>query len=254
MNSNHPTIYVLSFIILCLTIACNTKTKHTTNSAEHKSKQYSKNQISLDHLSYGPEEDSLEFVISQDTTILAKTYVQKVLDSFPKFKLKNAKHPDTLFYNFDGDYYYSEGEADGVYLVYACVQDEINTTNDTYEDLLRDLIKIHQHCIDLAVSKRNLGTYYTHQRVRLFAESVYQARIDMDLENYNDFTLKEEKEAYFDSISVEALKLFDERIPYEYWDSKAKEEELRQKLINNLTRVEAFIDSDYKFKNFKAIY
>jgi hypothetical protein len=242
----------LLLILTTIIIACNKTTTQTTDKQSNKINIDITN--TLDDLSYGLEKDSLEFVISQDTIILAKNYVEKVLDSFPKFKLKNAKHPDTLFYNFDGDYYYSEGEADGVYLVYACVQDEINTTNDTYEDLLSDLIKIHQHCIDLAVSKRNLGTYYTHQRVRLFAESVYQARIDMDLENYNDFTLKEEKEAYFDSISVEALKLFDERIPYEYWDSKAKEKELRQKLINNLAEVEAFIDSDYKFKNFKAIY
>ncbi|MGO3237611.1 MAG: hypothetical protein ACTIKA_04990 [Psychroflexus halocasei] len=275
MSIAYRSLYFLSFILICSTSACQKKTSTDNSQDEHhdtipekfdsvSTSQQIKEEpelsptinkdFSLDHLAFGTGKDSLRFVINKDTFDLERAYVNRVLDSFPSFKSLEAQSPKSLIYKSGNAYRYSEGPADGIYLVYACVQDEINETNETYEILLHDLIKLRRFNISLNRHKQNKGSYLTHEHLRLIAKSVYQARIDMNLTDYDKFSLEHEKKAYFDSITVAAVKKFDELIPYEYLESKAKEDSLKQELLKSLKTVEAFIDSDYKLKHFKDIY
>ena len=197
--------------------------------------------------------DSLNFVIGIDTFKVAQNFIIEVVKAFPKVKEIKAQHPDSIFIPPKA-YDYGEAQVDGLYLVYAGIQDKINTTNSMYDILVKDLIELNQNSIMLANAKLKKGSYFTHERVRLYAESVHHALQDQDIKNYNNFKLEKEKQKYFDSIRIDAQATFEELLPYEYVDTKEKEERLRQNLIETFNEVERFIDNDYKFKKFKQLY
>lgn len=249
INSPFP---VCAIFLLVLLISCQSNTSKLKDERKFKTKV--EGDIAFSDLYFDMQKDSIQFIIGKDSIELSRKFINDVVKKFPDFTKPKAPNPDTLYYNSKNDYSFGEAQADGVYLVYACIQDSISSKNHLYDTIVNDLIKLHRYTINLGVSKRNLGTYFTHHRSRLFAYSVFSALRDQNMKNYNTFTLREERNGYFDSIKVEALKLFDKRIPYEYHDSKAEEERLRKILLSELEEVRFFINTDYKFKKFKAIY
>ncbi|MGO2103497.1 MAG: hypothetical protein ACTH3E_10675 [Psychroflexus halocasei] len=245
------TIYSLCLITLCLLTSCQTTTSDQAKNNDLKS---SENNLNFNHLAYGPNKDSLRFIINKDTFQLSKKYVYKVLDSFPSFKIPHAKHPDTLLYNSKKSYHYAEAQTDGVHLVYACVQNEINDTNSNYEEILNIQIKLYKDYIKFSYSKLNKGTYFTHLRSRLYAKSVYQARIDQNSNYLKKISQTKKKQELFDRLRVKSLNYFNEHIPYFYKESKAEEEQLRQEMLENIKALKLYVDTDYKLKHFEAIY
>ncbi|OIQ18678.1 MAG: hypothetical protein BM557_07085 [Flavobacterium sp. MedPE-SWcel] len=233
--------FISSVVLLLLLVSCVNKTKNVDDSkAEAQEKQY------LDTLPNS--EIKKQIIFGDDTLRISEKVFNRYQKYFNEINQHYIQNPETAHIILSGgcltgyeDLSYeftSEVGEDVYYLLYSHFLKQ-NNGDEEYKEERENLIKIFQNINTIYGYLNYGGTYFGHQKDRIYGKTEYA--IYLYHKNKNDYekkyTIDKQKKLYTDRLRQ--LVLDEEK--YDYYTLSEEKIERRKKIMNFINQLDILI-------------